>query len=66
MNPDFDYKVLRNDEDQYSIWPEMKPAPPGWKEVGPVGTRDEVLAWVAQQWSDMRPASRRGAGTDAH
>jgi MbtH protein len=65
MNADFDYKVLRNDEDQYSIWPEMKPAPPGWHEVGPVGTREEVLDWVARHWTDMRPASRRGAGADA-
>ena len=59
MQTDFDYKVLINQEGQYSIWPEMKQAPLGWKETGPTGSKQEVLEWVKAQWTDMRPASLR-------
>jgi MbtH protein len=59
MENDFDYKILVNDEGQYSIWPEMKSAPIGWKETGPVGSKEEVLGWVKTNWLDMRPASLR-------
>lgn len=59
MQSDIDYKVLVNDEGQYSLWPEMKAAPVGWKETGPTGSREEVLAWVKTNWTDMRPASLR-------
>jgi len=59
MQTDIDYKVLINQEGQYSIWPEMKPAPIGWKETGPTGSKQEVLDWVKTNWTDMRPASLR-------
>jgi MbtH protein len=60
MQSDFDYKVLVNEEGQYSIWPEMKAAPLGWKEVGPTGPKEDVLEWVKTVWTDMRPVSLRG------
>jgi MbtH protein len=60
MQSDFDYKILVNDEGQYSIWPEMKAAPLGWKEIGPKGSKEDVLEWVKMAWTDMRPASLRG------
>jgi MbtH protein len=60
MQDDFDYKILLNEEGQYCIWPETKAAPIGWKEVGPTGSKEEVLAWVKQNWTDMRPISMRG------
>jgi MbtH protein len=59
MENDFDYKILLNEEGQYSLWPETKAAPPGWKESGPVGPKEEVLEWVKANWLDMRPASLR-------
>jgi MbtH protein len=59
MHTDFDYKALINDEGQHSIWPEMKPVPLGWKEVGPIGPKAEVLEWIQENWTDMRPASLR-------
>ena len=59
MDGDFDYQVLVNDEGQYSIWPENKPAPLGWKQLGPVGSKPEVLAWIKENWTDMRPVSQR-------
>ena len=59
MQPDLDYKILVNHEGQCSIWPETKPAPPGWEETGPIGSKQEVLEWVKSNWTDLRPISLR-------
>lgn len=53
------YKVVVNHEEQYSIWPEYKDIPPGWKEGGKVGPKDECLAYIKEVWTDMRPLSLR-------
>jgi len=53
------YFVLKNHEEQYSIWPEYKPAPAGWKSIGKTGKRQECLAYVQSVWTDMRPKSVR-------
>lgn len=53
------YLVVVNDEEQYSIWPESKPLPLGWRADGMKGTRDECLAYIKQVWTDMRPKSLR-------
>jgi len=61
MDDNFDYKVLVNSEGQYSIWPETKPAPVGWEEVGPTGAKAQVLEWIEKNWTDMRPISLRAS-----
>ncbi len=33
------YKVLVNHEEQYSIWPEVRENPLGWKDAGKTGTK---------------------------
>jgi uncharacterized protein YbdZ (MbtH family) len=53
------YKVVVNHEEQYSIWPEYKENPLGWKEVGKVGRKAECLAYIKDVWTDMRPLSLR-------
>jgi MbtH protein len=53
------YRVVRNDEEQYSIWPEGRELPAGWTDVGFSGTTDECLAHVERVWTDMRPLSLR-------
>jgi MbtH protein len=54
-----EYKILVNDEGQYSIWPGFKDAPLGWREVGPAGAKSLCLEWIGQNWTDMRPRSIR-------
>lgn len=54
-----DYKVVMNQEGQYSIWPIGKKNPLGWEDAGPDGTSDECLAHIKELWSDMRPRSLR-------
>ena len=53
------YAVVRNDEDQYSIWPADTAPPAGWHAVGTVGSQDACLSHIAEIWTDMRPASAR-------
>ncbi len=51
------FKVVVNLEEQYSIWPVDRRNPPGWRDTGKSGTKDECLDYVRKVWTDMRPAS---------
>jgi len=53
------YKVVVNHEEQYSIWPDYKDTPLGWKDVGKAGPKAECLAYIKEVWIDMRPLSLR-------
>jgi MbtH protein len=53
------YRVVMNDEEQYSIWPAERDLPPGWREGGPTGPKNECLAYIEKVWTDMRPLSLR-------
>lgn len=52
-------KVVRNDEDQYSIWPADRENPLGWHDASFSGTRGECLDHIKRTWTDMRPKSLR-------
>jgi MbtH protein len=53
------YKVVVNDEEQYSIWFADQEPPPGWREVGTEGPKEDCLAYIEKVWTDMRPKSLR-------
>jgi len=53
------YKAVVNDEEQYSIWPADRELPLGWHDTGKQGLKPEVLAWIEEVWTDMRPLSLR-------
>lgn len=55
------FKVVVNDEMQYSIWPDTLPLPMGWEPTGKSGSKKECLQYVEQVWVDMRPLSLRNA-----
>jgi MbtH protein len=55
------YVVLRNDEEQYSLWREEIPVPDGWTATGFRGTQTECVAHVDEVWTDIRPKSAREA-----
>jgi len=55
----FLYYVVKNKEEQFSIWPEHKPIPAGWEEVTQPQNKDEALSYIAKMWVDMRPLSLR-------
>jgi MbtH protein len=53
------YKVVVNEEEQYSIWPADKALPLGWREAPQSGPKAECLAFIEKVWTDMRPLSLR-------
>jgi len=53
------FTVLINHEAQYGIWPASKPVPEKWRAVGVTGSREDCLAFVRREWTDMRPLSVR-------
>jgi MbtH protein len=55
------YHVVVNHEEQYSIWPEYKAVPKGWKTVGRTGQKQECLDYIKDVWTDIRPLSLRKA-----
>lgn len=60
------YKVVVNHEEQYSIWPTFKAIPPGWREEGMEGTKEECLEHIEKVWVDMRPLNLRKHGESKH
>ena len=55
------FHVLINDEDQHSLWPAFADVPAGWRVVFGAGGRADCLAYVEQNWTDLRPRSLREA-----
>jgi MbtH protein len=60
-SPETRFLVVINAEQQYAIWPDYKPVPAGWQDVGVHGDRQTCLAHIAEVWTDMRPRSLREA-----
>jgi len=62
MNTEADddiYCVVMNHEEQYSIWPEWRELPAGWRLEGKRGSKQECLDHIDIVWTDMRPLSLR-------
>ncbi|WP_046727041.1 MbtH family protein [Streptomyces humi] len=51
------YKVLVNDENQHSLWPAWIDVPAGWTVVLGDADRQSCLAFIEENWTDIRPAS---------
>ena len=55
------FRVVLNDEEQYSIWPKDRDLPLGWKQEGTEGIKQVCLEHIEKIWTDMRPLSLRQA-----
>ncbi len=53
------YLVVLNDEEQYSIWPDYKTIPAGWRAEGVQGLKSVCLDHIDKVWVDMRRKSAR-------
>ena len=53
------FRVLINHEEQYSIWPDWKAIPGGWRDTGVLGSKKSCLEYIEKVWTDMRPLSLR-------
>jgi MbtH protein len=51
------YLILINEEGPYSLWPDFRAVPNGWRQIGQPDTRSSCLEWIERNWTDMRPRS---------
>jgi MbtH protein len=49
--------VLVNEEGQHSLWPVFAAIPDGWESVYGEESRPNCLAYIEENWTDMRPKS---------
>lgn len=59
MTDTIQYFVVRNAEEQHSIWPAYREVPPGWETVGEPRSREDCLTYIEANWTDIRPKSLR-------
>lgn len=52
---DFVYKVVVNEEEQYSIMIDKRENALGWRDEGMTGKKDDCLRYIEKIWTDMRP-----------
>ena len=43
------YKVIRNYEDEFVIWPFERKVPFSWRDTNRKGTKEECLAYIARK-----------------
>jgi len=53
------FLVVRNHEEQYSVWPAGREIPLGWIDCGFNGDKQSCLKHIESVWTDMRPLSLR-------
>ncbi|OBG72246.1 MULTISPECIES: MbtH family protein [unclassified Mycobacterium] len=51
------FVVLVNDEEQHSLWPTFAETPAGWRVAYGEASRADCLAYIEQNWPDIRPKS---------
>ncbi|GAA0583935.1 MbtH family protein [Kribbella sandramycini] len=56
-----EFLVVVNDEEQHALWPAFAQVPDGWRTVFGPGRRADALAYVEENWTDLRPRSLREA-----
>lgn len=57
--PDVDFVVIINDEQQHSLWPASLAVPEGWTVAFGPTAKSDCLDYVRSNWTDMRPVSAR-------
>lgn len=60
------FRVLQNDEEQYSIWPAAKAIPSGWRSIFEAASKKDCLAYIEANWTDLRPKSLREFMNTSH
>jgi MbtH protein len=56
-DPDVDFVVVMNDEQQHSLWPAPVAVPAGWTVSHGPATRADCVGYVREHWADIRPVS---------
>ncbi|WP_430332560.1 MbtH family protein [Rhodococcus sp. ACT016] len=56
-DPEADYLVLVNEENQHSLWPAFADVPTGWAIVHGKASRRACVDYIDRNWTDLRPTS---------
>lgn len=57
--PEEEFYVVKNHEEQYSIWSAEQEVPVGWSVVSGPSFKEVCLRYIEKVWIDMRPLSLR-------
>lgn len=57
-DPQQDCLVLRNPQQQYSLWPAFSALPAGWHAVYGPQPQPDCLSWLEQNWDNIRPVAQ--------
>ncbi|WP_394179990.1 MbtH family protein [Marinomonas posidonica] len=57
-NESHSFLVLKNDQGQYSLWPEFATCPQGWRQVLGPASRSECLSYVEHHWKEINPFTK--------
>ncbi|MGO1182819.1 MAG: MbtH family protein [Micrococcaceae bacterium] len=53
---DAKFRVLVNEANQHSLWPDFADVPQGWVVVFGPASKDECTGYVNAHWHDITPA----------
>ncbi|EKO3556709.1 MbtH family protein [Vibrio metschnikovii] len=53
-NTENQFTVLINHHGQYSLWPEFKPTPSGWKSTFGPSSKQRCIEYIEANWHDIR------------
>lgn len=59
-NPQGQFAILRNDQGQYSLWPQQCELPAGWRVVCEPLPQDACQQWLAENWQTLVPSHFAG------
>ena len=65
MSDEQRFSVVVNGAEQYSVWPDGRTIPGGWRATGVRGTRGECLSHIDEVWTALRPSGLRARGGKA-
>jgi len=63
-DPQQDCHVLKNDQQQYSLWPAFCAIPAGWQPVFGPEPQAHCLNWLNENWHDIRPVTLSESRSD--
>ncbi|CAD5353518.1 MULTISPECIES: MbtH family protein [Enterobacter] len=55
-NPQGQFAILRNDQAQYSLWPQQCDLPAGWHVVCEPQSQEACQQWLAEHWQTLVPS----------
>lgn len=59
-DPQGQFTLLRNRQNQYSLWPQQCTLPAGWEVVCAPQSQEACQQWLAEHWQTLLPVHFAG------